>query len=216
MDRRNFVKSVGASAVGLSFAGCMGDQGAGQEEGTGTATGTGIDVGDETTAAAEGETTAAEEGAEMNTTETETNATAGGAGGGDLQLEQRQGQAPPGIQVENLQIMRTDSGDDGGARVTGTITNAGDTTYEQIEVQVTLLDNTDDVLGQYFDNTEGEEITPLEPQEQFEFSIDFPSADLGDAVGYRVDVDTDIDEGFDVDWNLNGTSNETGNATDGV
>ena len=188
--------------MSLALAGCMNGGGSGTttEEETTTEGETTTTEGEETTT--EGETTT---DGEETTTDGEGTTT----GGGELQLERREGQAPPGIQVENLQIQETDSG----ATVTGTITNAGDTTYDQIEVQVTLLDDSDDVLGQYFDNTEEEDIVPLEPQEQFEFSVDFPAADLGDAVGYRVDVDTDIDEGFDPDWDVGTTSTGTGTGT---
>ena len=105
------------------------------------------------------------------------------------------GGAPSGIQVTNTQLNRVDQGD-AGARVTGVVENTGNNTYEELEIQATLFDDTDDVLGTYFDNTEraeAENVAPLEPGEQWEFSVDFPRADLGNAVRYRLDVDAEID-----------------------
>ena len=76
-------------------------------------------------------------------------------------------------------------------------------------MQVTLLDDTDDILGEFFDNTEGEGFEPpLEPGESWQFSVDLPRADIGQAAQYRIDVDANIDD--NVDLGLGGTETETG------
>ena len=190
MDRRSFIRIAGGSIATLAVAGCGGN-GGGSETTTGGGGG--------------GETTT-DVNDTVNETTTAGEATTGGSGNADL--DATVGVSPGNIEVSNVELVRTD----GGARVTGTITNTGDATIEQLEVQATLLDQSDDILGQYFDNTEGENAAPLEPGETWQFSIDFPSADLGSAVAYRIDVDSSVDNNVDVSI---GNESDTDTSTPG-
>ncbi|WP_239640413.1 DUF3426 domain-containing protein [Halogeometricum pallidum] len=142
-------------------------------------------------------------------TGTEGETAQGTTSSGALDLEENTGNIPQGLEVTDTQLTRLD-GDGAGARLTGTVRNTGSQTYEQIEVQATLLDDTDDVLGAWFDNTEGEDIQTFGSGDEWQFSIDFPSADLGNAAGYRIDIDNNIDNGV---WDWGGNSTGTGTST---
>lgn len=184
MRRRRLIKAAGVTAFAGLIAGCS--EGPGAEESP-TETELATEAPTETPTEQEAsQETPAETGTE---TETET-------GTGDVKLEQRQGQLPQGLELTSIQFQST--GENSG-QVTGTIENTGDQTYEELEVQVTLLDDTDDVLGQFFDNTEESEVeTPFESGDTWDFTVDFSNADLGNAAAYRVDVDGDIDQNVDI------------------
>ncbi len=191
MFRRKFIKAASGTAVAGLVAGCGGNGGGGG--------------GGEGTTPAGGETTAETETAETETAETETAETETAAQG-SLGWSETLGKTPQGLTVANTQLKQVDQGD-AGARLTGVIKNTGNKSYEELEVQATLFDQSDDVLGAYFDNTEGEEMENLAPGKQWQFSIDFPQADLGKVARYRVDADAEIDDSvFDV-------GNETETAT---
>ena len=179
MFRRKFVKTAGGTALAGLIAGCPGNGEPTPTEGP-----------TETTTS--GETTTAGE------TETETAQETTAGGGGDIQTTV--GNLPQGLEVRNVSVQETD-GNDAGAVVTGTIANTGGQTYQQLEVQATLLDQTDDVLGQFFDNTEGENIETFGQGDTWQFSIDLPSADLGNAAAVRIDVDNTIDQSV---WSADG------------
>ena len=191
VERRKFLKTLSATVIGATVAGCMG--GTEGNQGTATATGT-------TTATATDTPIGTETG-------TQTGTGTGTGMDGDVDLNFRQeGQTPQGIQVTNVTLKRTNNG----ARVTGTVKNTGNETYGEMEVQVTILDDTDDVLGQFFDNTEEAEFEPpLNPGEKWNFSIDIPRADLGNAASYRIDVDASIDQNVEV----KGAGTSTGTTT---
>lgn len=185
--------------VGGLLAGCNGNGG-----GTGTGTA-------EPTGTAEGTGTAQETGTAQGTGTAEGTGTAQGTASSDLDLDENIGNVPQGLEVTNTQLTRVDS-DGAGARLTGTIRNTGNQQYEQIEVQATLLDQSNDVLGAWFDNTEGENIETFGSGDEWQFSIDFPQADLGNAAAYRVDIDNNVDNGV-WDWGGNGTGTGTGTNT---
>ena len=188
MFRRKFIKAASGTAVAGLVAGCSGN-------GEGTATGT--DTPEPT------DTPESTDTPEPTDTSEPTETTAGG----ELNIQTTTGNIPQGLEVTNVQVQRTD-GNDAGAVVTGTIRATGDQTYEQIEVQATLFDQTDDVLGEWFDNTEGENIQTFGQGDTWQFSIDLPSADLGNAARVRIDVDNNIDENV-WDW---GEQTTTGGA----
>ena len=204
--RRKFIKTASGTALAGLVAGCGGGGGG---NGGGGGGGEGTTTAGEETGTAETET--AETGtAETETAETETaqETTAGGA----LDWSETLGQTPQGLEVANTQLTRVDQGD-AGARLTGVVRNTGSQSYEELEVQATLFDDSDDVLGTYFDNTEGEQIESFGPDQQWEFSIDFPRADLGQVARYRVDVDAEIDDSVFDAGNGTGTATGTGTTT---
>ena len=189
MFRRKFIKTAGGTAVAGLIAGCNGG-------GEGTAT-------EGTTQTTSGGTT---ETAQATETETAQETTTGGG----QSLQPTIGNVPQGLKVSNVKVQKTD-GNDAGAVVTGTIRGTGSQTYEQLEVQATLLDQTDDVLGEWFDNTEGENIQTFGQGDRWQFRIDLPSADLGNAAAVRIDVDNNIDQSV---WSPDG--NETASADLGL
>ncbi|PSP85448.1 hypothetical protein BRC78_07590 [Halobacteriales archaeon QH_8_68_33] len=171
-----------------------GDAGTDTEADGGVGTDTEADVGDDTMTETEG-------GMETETDVAETTA--------DVpDLEEREGTTPEGIEVSDTELER----DMDLIRVTGTVENTGDETFEEVEVQVTLLDDNDEIIGQFFHDTEEAEVESLEPDAQWEFSVDFPGEDTEDAAAYRVDVDTEIDDNVDID--IGGTDTPTGTATE--
>jgi len=212
MDRRKFLQTVSAVAVGTTaLAGC-GSPGPGAENGTDGVdeplvdtepeAGDGIDAGTETEAGMGAETeTEAGMGAETETeagmgAETETEAgMAGTTTAGVPDLDEMLGETPEGIEVSNTELTR----DFEQIQVTGTVENTGDQTFDEVEVAVTLLDDNDELIGQFFHDTEEAEVESLEPGAQWDFTVDFPAEDAEDAARYRIDVDTTIDEVIDID-----------------
>ena len=187
MHRRKFIKAASGTALAGLVAGCPGNGGGNGGNGGGDG-GTTTTAGETGTA---GTGTAQTETAQTGTAQTETPAET--TAGGGLGWSETIGQTPQGLQITNTQLKQIDQGD-AGARLTGVINNTGSQTYEEVEVQATLFDQSDDVLGRYFDNTEGEEMQTLGPGKQWQFSIDFPQADIGQVASYRVDADAEIDD----------------------
>lgn len=182
MERRKFLKTVATGVTTVAVAGCAGPGGGGGDGGDGGGQTTAGDGGGQTTEDAQATT-----GQEATATGTSAG-TGTGTGGGTVDLKETLGQTPQGIRVTNTQLRKQANG----AVLTGTIKNTGNRNFEELEVQATLFDNTNDVLGQFFDNTEGEEIETFSKGKTWQFSIDFPQADLGQATRYRIDVDADI------------------------
>ena len=175
MFRRKFVKVSSLAAVGGLTAGCMGNGDGGDGGGgEGTTTTTETTAGDaDTTTEAQG---------------TGTQGTATGV----LDLESTIGTTPQGIEVTNTDLARTGSS----VQITGTIENTGSQTYQALEVQATLLDESDAVVGSFFHNTaetDAEGVTPFEPGDQWKFTISFPYASLEGTTQYRVSVDSRVD-----------------------
>lgn len=122
--------------------------------------------------------------------------------GGAADLNGMVGETPDNVQVSNTQLQRSG----GDAVVTGTVENTGDETLEEVEVQVTLLDENDEIIGQFFHDTEEAELESLEAGATWDFSVSFSEDDLEDAASYRIDVDGEIDENVDFDM---GSETET-------
>ena len=197
MFRRKFIKAASGTALAGLVAGCPGNGGGNGGNGGNGGTPTPTPAGTGTA----GTGTAGTGTAQTGTAETPMETTAGGGG---LNWRKTIGNTPQGISVTNLKVQRIDNvDDDAGARLTGVIKNTGSQSYQELEVQATLFDQSDDVLGAYFDNTEEEEMENLAPGKQWQFSIDFPQADIGQVARYRVDVDGDIDESV---WNWEETT----------
>lgn len=203
MQRRKFVKATSIAALGGLTAGCMGNGGDGGDGGAEpTDTPEPDDTPELTDTPEPTDTPEATDTPEptdtaepTDTTEPGTEETTAGAG----EIEGTVGETPEGIEVTSTSF---ESQGDGNATITGVIENTGDQTYEELEVQATLFDDNDEVLGQFFHNTEEAEagdLTPFEPGDQWEFTVEFESADLSSVIRYRVDVDAEIDDSvFDV------------------
>lgn len=115
--------------------------------------------------------------------------------GGAADVEGMVGETPDGVQVSNTQLQLSG----GEAVVTGTVENTGDQAIEEVEVQVTLLDDNDEPIGQFFHDTDQAEVESIEPGATWDFSVSFPEEDLEDAASYRIDADTSIDQNVDFD-----------------
>lgn len=173
MQRRNFLGKTAVLTAGIAgLAGCGSPDGPANESEAGTdteAVGTDTEMGSETESAAETET------------------------GDSIDIEGMVGESPDNIEVSNTELQLAD----GNAVVTGTIENTGDQMIDQVEVQVTLLDDNDELIGQFFHDTEQSEMDSLDAGATWDFSVSFPEEDLEDAASYRVDVDTNIDQNVD-------------------
>lgn len=184
MQRRKFIGTVAASIASVSIAGCSGIDGNG---GNGSPT-----QGDD----------------QQNAPEDTATSTQQNTGTPAENVERVIGNTPDGIEVQQTQLYIKG---DTNARVTGTVKNTSDRQYEELEVQATLIDDQNDILGKWFDNTEERESGGLAAGETWNFTVEFESPDLDTVARYRVDVDGDIDNFV---WGAeNGTSNGSGNGT---
>lgn len=104
---------------------------------------------------------------------------------GVFDLEEGEVTAEETLKVTMSSLFKTE---DEGAGVMGTVKNTGEVPYTYVEAQATLYDETDDVLGEFFDNTEEEAIDDLGAGEIWQFSIFFDRADLGEAASYSINV----------------------------
>ena len=102
--------------------------------------------------------------------------------------------------IQNSRLVQTQNG----AGVVGDVKNTGNETFTFLEVQATLYDESDDVLGEWIDNTEGEDIDSLAPGEVWDFEIWFENADLGSAASYSLSASGQV----------NGESGDTATGTD--
>ena len=75
------------------------------------------------------------------------------------------------------------------AGVRGELKNVGNETFTYVEVNVTLYDESDDVLGEWLDNTEEESIGQLKPGQKWDFDVVFQNADIGKAASYSISAD---------------------------
>lgn len=101
------------------------------------------------------------------------------------------GNTPEDIEVRDIQLFIQG---DTNVRITGAIKNTSDQDFEELEVQATLIDDEDDILGKWFDDTEEREAGGLASSQTWEFTVAFETPDLDTVARYRVDVDGDIDQ----------------------
>ncbi|WP_168191261.1 DUF3426 domain-containing protein [Haloprofundus sp. MHR1] len=112
---------------------------------------------------------------------------------------------------ENLEVTERELYESNGeVGLRGTIENVGDTAYEFVEVEVTLQDDQGEVLVEFIDETEEEEIDRLEPGETWEFDVVFEEAQMEEVSSYSIGVDGDLAETTGSD---NGTNTTAGNST---
>ena len=111
--------------------------------------------------------------------------------------------------VQNSRLVRTSDG----AGVVGEVKNTGNETFTSLEVTATLYDESDDVLGEFLDNTEDEAIGQLEPGAVWDFEIWFDNADLGSVASYSLSASGTVGDGNNV--GNGGVGNSTGNSTVG-
>ena len=186
MERRKFVKTAGAVGVGAAFAGCS-EFGGGNETGT-------DDGGPE-----------------------------GGNDNFDIIGEIGEDSVDQ-LKFQDVDLYRlVDSGDgsddifgteEAGAGVRGVLKNTADQAYQDVEVQVTLYDETDDILGEWLDNTEESDISYLNPGQTWQWNVVFEGADIGKAARYTVSASGNLQSGGDGAQNeTDGMQNESDGAT---
>jgi hypothetical protein len=167
MDRRESIKTTGATAAGLSIAGCLGGE--------------------------SGEATDAEPDASGNNT----GGGGGGTGAtGDarsdfLELEgEISADSAGGLEVVERNLYATANG----TGLVGTVENTGDQPYEFVEVNVTMYDDADEVLYEFLDETEEAGIDGIfEPGERWKFNVRFQEVNnFGEIVRYTVLVNGDV------------------------
>lgn len=191
MERREFVRAAGSVAVGVAVAGCSGNVGGGGGE---------TDSVDPAATEAEAQTAATETEIDVrDTPSTEAARLSGGiADDSDDGLkfvavnlyqtygnsEQADGETPVADAVFGS------AGD--GVGVKGVLKNVSDATYSEVEVTVTLYDDTGDVLGEWLDNTADESTDGLKPGEKWDFDVAFQNADVGEAARYAVSASGEV------------------------
>lgn len=92
------------------------------------------------------------------------------------------------LKIQNSRLVETEDG----AGVFGDVKNTGNETFTFLEVTATLYDESDDVLGEFFDNTEGSAIDELEPGAVWDFEIFFEAADLGAVASYSLEATGEV------------------------
>jgi hypothetical protein len=180
MERRNFIKSTGAVALGLAAAGCMGGD---ETEAT--------ETGNPTDAAAEQSTATSTETAEMTeSTETsqETETSEETEGMSDLDLDGGIGETPEGLEVTSQQLYQ----ENGEVGVRGTVENTGDQLYESVEAEVVLQDDAGEILYEFIDEEEEAETNRLEPGASWDFDVVFEEAQMAEVTSYTINLDGDV------------------------
>lgn len=182
MERRKFVKLSGIASAGLLTAGCMGD---GDQA---TATG---DVTDTTT-------TTDAEAADAETTGTDD----------DLpDIDGELGDSPEGLDITNRELFRTN----GEVGLRATVENVGNRTYEYVEAEVTLQDDQGEILYEFIDETEEDDIRNLAPGDTWDFRVVFEEAQMNEVTNYTINLDGDVaqttgdegaDDGLDIDGEI--------------
>ncbi|MBX0294854.1 FxLYD domain-containing protein [Haloarcula nitratireducens] len=178
MDRREFVKSVSGTALLGATAGCLG----GGEGGEATETaGAGGESGGSTQTATDTETATAEE---ETGTETEEEGTAGQTG--DIQGEVND--TPQGLSVTNHELYQQN----GEVGLRATVENTGDEPFAYVEAEVTLQDDQGEVLYEFVDETEEDQITQLATGKTWQFDVTFEEAQLSEVRKYVIDLEGDV------------------------
>jgi hypothetical protein len=171
MFRRKFIKATGATMLGGALAGCSGTSSGNTETGGGA-----------TETASDGAT---------DTTSEDTGTTGDGTGTesddlGDLDSEILDDD-PEALQVTNEELYEEESA----VGLRGTVENTGDVPYESVEVEVTLQDDQGEVLYEFIDETEEEQMQTLKAGAEWEFDVVFEEAKMNEVRKYTVELDGD-------------------------
>jgi acylphosphatase len=187
MFRRKFIKATGATMLGGALAGCSGTSSGNTETGGGAT---------ETTSGAD-------------TTSEDTGTTSDGTGTESDDLGDLDGEIldddPEGLQVASEELYEEASA----VGLRGTVENTGDVPYESVEVEVTLQDDQGEVLYEFIDETEEEQVQTLEAGAEWEFDVVFEEAKMNEVRKYTVELDGDRAQSADDEP----VGNETGNGT---
>jgi archaellum component FlaG (FlaF/FlaG flagellin family) len=180
MDRRKFLKAASGTAVLGLTAGCLGgeeDQATETADPDETTTEAGTATETEGTSTADNETT--DEGTTDEGTTTED-------GAEDVQGEV--GETPSALSVTDRELYRTD----GEVGLRATVENTGEQAYEHVEAEVTLQDDQGEILYEFVDETEDEEIDSLASGDTWQFDVVFQKAQMGEVRTYTVDLEGDL------------------------
>lgn len=193
MERRKFIKTAGTVGIGAAIAGCtdMGGTGGNDDADTGNG-GDGGDGGDDNGGFNIDGEIAEDSVDQLKFTDVDLYrlVASGGNDSGDT----------------NDTDIFGNEGD--GAGVRGELKNTADQAYKFVEVQVTLYDDTDDVLGEWLDNTEQSNRGRLNPGSTWQFNVIFEGADIGQAARYTISAEGNLQN--------EGGENGTQNGTDGM
>lgn len=174
MERRHFLRAIGAATGGIALAGCSGDagtDGTDAQESTHTSTG---DAGSTDSGGAQSETATGTDGG-----------TAGTNGEDDLDLTGSVGLSPIGLEITNRELYETN----GEVGLRGTVKNNGEQAYESLEAVVTLHDDQGDALYEFVDESEEADTDHLSPGESWQLSVVFEEAKLSEVTGYRINLE---------------------------
>lgn len=87
-----------------------------------------------------------------------------------------------------------------GSGVMGVIENTGSDTYTLVEVEVVVYDDGGDVLYEFIDETEEEEIDGLfRPGERWRFNVEFEEADFSEVTSYTITVEGALADDEEID-----------------
>jgi hypothetical protein len=174
MNRRTFLKATGGTSLLGLAAGCLGG-----EEGEATETANPDATTSGTTT--DGTTTESDE-----TTED-----------GDQQdIDGEVGESPQALSVASRELYRTD----GEVGLRATVENTGDEAFHYVEAEVTLQDDQGEVLYEFIDETEEEQIERLAPGDSWQFDVVFQEAQMAEVRTYTIDLEgyrADENEAFD-------------------
>jgi hypothetical protein len=186
MFRRKFIKATGATMLGGALAGCSGSSSGSTE--TGGATGTG------------GAADTTSEGTETSSGATGTESDELGDVDGEVLDD-----SPEGLEVTDEELYDEESA----VGLRGTVQNTGDVPFESVEVEVTLQDDQGEVLYEFIDETEEEQMQTLEAGAEWEFDVVFEEANMAEVSSYQIELDGDRAQSPGDET----MGNETGNGT---
>jgi uncharacterized cupredoxin-like copper-binding protein len=159
MDRRKFLKATGGTSLLGLAAGCLGGE---SGEATETANPDATTTGDATT---------------------ETDETTEQSDQQDIEGEV--GESPQALTVADREIYRTD----GEVGLRATVNNTGDEAFHYVEAEVTLQDDQGEVLYEFIDETEEEQVDELAPGKSWEFDVVFQEAKMDEVRTYTIDLE---------------------------
>jgi hypothetical protein len=157
VDRRRLLKTAGATAAGLSIAGCLGGAEA-ENDGSGSPPGNEGDAGDEPIVPED-------------------------PGWFDIEGEIYEKKAADNLKITEHTLFRTPEA----FGVLGTVKNVGNQPYTEVEVHARLVNGDDEVIDVWSDKlSEEESIDDLGPGEVWRFDVVFEEADPGDVLSKNV------------------------------